>query len=104
MTFAVRLRLVAVGWLMTVPAFAAAPLVRAAPSGDATAVASRIIKHSFPSCGVVSEATRRSDGSIHATCDGTDYLVFTVLNEKEGKLLELAMSCAAARRLVNVGC
>ena len=82
----------------------AAPTVGAAPKGDATAVASRIIKDNWPACKRVSGAVRRPDGSIRAKCDGTDYLVFTVFNPKEGKLLELAMNCTAAKQLMNVSC
>jgi hypothetical protein len=77
---------------------AGAPAVGAAPSGDAKTVASRIIKYNFPSCKRVSVATRASDGSIRATCDRTDYLVFTVFNAKEGKVIELAMNCTAAKK------
>ena len=85
-------------------ALAATPAVGAAPAGDATSVASRIIKYNFPSCRTVSGATRRTDGAIRATCDGTAYLVFTVFNANEGKVLELAMNCAAAKQLIGVGC
>lgn len=78
--------------------------VGAAPKGDATVVASRIIKYNFPNCKKVTGARRGADGSIRATCDGTGYLVFTVFNAKEGKTLELAMNCAAAKNLLNVSC
>lgn len=73
--------------------------VGAAPKGDATAVASRIIKYNFPSCKAVSNAVRQGDGSIRASCDGTRYLVFTLFNAKEGKLSELAMNCSAAKKI-----
>jgi hypothetical protein len=83
----------------------AAPIsVGAAPKGDATVVASRIIKYNFPSCKHVSNAVRLPDGSIQATCDGIVYRVFTVYSTKEGKMLELAMNCEAAKRLLNVSC
>jgi len=78
--------------------------VGAAPKGDATTVASRIIKYNFPQCSHVTRATRRVDGSILARCDGTEYLVFTVFNAQEGKTLELAMNCSAAKRILNVSC
>ena len=78
--------------------------VGAAPKGDATAVASRIIKYNFPTCKRVSGATRATDGAIRARCDGTEYLVFTVFNAKEGKTIELAMNCSASKSLLNVSC
>jgi hypothetical protein len=78
--------------------------VGAAPKGDATVVASKIIKHNFPECKRVTGAVRASDGSIRAKCDGTSYLVFTVFNAKEGKVLELAMNCSAAKSLLGVSC
>lgn len=83
---------------------AAPPAAGAAPKGDATAVASRIIKYNFPSCKRVSNAIRVSDGSIRATCDGTDYLVFTLFDAKAGEILEVAMNCKAAKDLLNVSC
>lgn len=85
-------------------AVAAPPTVGAAPSGEATAVASRIVKYNFPACKRVSSAVRASDGSIRARCDGKDYLVFTVFNQKEGKTLEVALNCTAAKSLLNVNC
>jgi hypothetical protein len=85
-------------------AVAELPPVGAAPKGDPVTVASRIIKENFPNCTRVTSATRRADGSIRAICDGTQYLVFTVFNAKEGKILELALNCAAAKRHLNVSC
>jgi hypothetical protein len=85
-------------------AFAALPPVGAAPSGDATDVASRIIKYNFPECKHVSDAVRRKDGAIRAKCDDANYLVFTLFNQKEGKLLELALNCTAAKKVLNVAC
>ncbi|MCR4347092.1 MAG: hypothetical protein NUV55_07825 [Sulfuricaulis sp.] len=82
----------------------AAPAVGAAPKGDPTAVATKIIKYNFPECKRVSSATRRSDGSIRAKCDGVDYLVFTVFNAKEGKTIEVALNCTAAKALLNISC
>lgn len=78
--------------------------IGAAPKGDATAIATRIIKYNFPACKVVSGASRLSDGSIRATCDGIAYRVFTVFNAEEGQLIEVAMNCAAARKLIGQGC
>jgi len=90
-------------FLTTLSAHAASISVGAAPKGDATAVASKIIKYNFPKCKRVSNAVRLPDGSIRATCDGTEYRVFTVYSAKEGKMLELALNCAAAKRL-DVAC
>src|SRR5450755_2968796 len=90
---------------LTFPLLAVAgPAVGAAPKGDAVAVAARIIKYNFPSCRKVTRARRAGDGSIRATCDGTDYLVFTVFNAKEGKTVEVALNCAASKQLLNVEC
>lgn len=80
------------------------PPVGAAPKGDAKAVASRIIKYNFPECKRVTPATRAQDGSIRATCDRINYLVFTVFNAKEGKTIEVAMNCTAAKQLLNISC
>jgi hypothetical protein len=82
----------------------AAPTFGAAPKGDAVAVASRIIKYNFPECKRVSGAVRLADGSIRAKCDGIEYLVATLFNPKEGKVLELALNCRAAKELLNVSC
>lgn len=82
----------------------AAPVIGAAPKGDATVVATRIIKYNFPSCRRVSNALRTSDGAINARCDGTDYRVFTIFNPKEGKTVELALNCAAAQSMLNISC
>lgn len=78
--------------------------VGAAPSGDPTKVASRIIKYNFPSCRKLSNAVRAQDGSIRATCDAVSYLVFTVFNPREGKVIEVALNCAAAKTLLNTSC
>lgn len=86
------------------PLVAHSQTVGAAPKGNATAVASNIIKYNFPKCRHVSDATRRPDGSIRAVCDGIDYLVFTVFNAKEGKLIKVAMNCTAAKSLLNIAC
>lgn len=98
------MRSFAVGGLLTVStAFAALPPIGAAPKGDAVAVASRIIKDNWPNCKRVSRAKRTPDAAIRATCDGIDYLVFTMFNAKEGKTLELALNCAAAKKM-NIAC
>ncbi len=78
--------------------------VGAAPKGDAKVVASRIIKHNFPSCGTVSHAVRAPDGSIRARCDTSNYMVFTIFNAKEGKTSEIALNCTAAKKLLNIDC
>lgn len=82
----------------------AAIAVGAAPEGDSAAVASRIIKYNFPNCRRVTGPMRLADGSIRARCDNIDYMVFTVFNAKEGRLLELAMNCTAAKSLLKVSC
>lgn len=87
------------GALSFVAVKAAGIAVGAAPKGEATGVASRIIKYNFPSCKHVTGAVRQADGSIRAACDGTQYLVFTVFNAKEGKVIELALNCTAARKM-----
>jgi hypothetical protein len=78
--------------------------VGAAPQGDVATVASRIIKYNFPACRRVTNATRLSDRSIRASCDGTDYRVFTVYSAQEGKMIEVALNCAAAKTLLNINC
>lgn len=85
-------------------ALAALPPVGAAPQGDATVVASRVIKYNFPACKYVTDAARAPDGSIRASCDGARYLVFTMFDAKAGKALELAMNCTASKKLLNVDC
>lgn len=97
------LLLVAVGAFSSL-AIAGLPPIGAAPKGDANEVASRIIKYNFPACKRVTGAVRQSDGSIAARCDGTLYLVFTMFNPKEGKTIEAALNCAAAKSLLNVSC
>lgn len=103
--FMKRIPVVAFVIFMVLPSVnAGLPPVGAAPKGDAKAVASRIIKYNFPSCKRVTTANRMQDGSIRATCDGVDYLVFTVFNAKEGKTIEVAMNCTAAKQLLNIDC
>jgi hypothetical protein len=78
--------------------------VGAAPKGDAQAVATKIIKENHPACKKVSGATRHADGSIRAQCNGTGFLVFTVFNPKEGRTIELALNCTAAKKHLNIAC
>lgn len=97
-------QLLAIYLLSAAPMALALPPIGAAPKGDAKTVASRIIKYNFPECRRVSDAKRMPDGSIRAKCDVTDYLVFTIFNAKEGRTLELAMNCTAAKSLLKVSC
>ena len=99
-----KLGLVALAVVACIPAYPASLTIGAAPKGNETAVASKIIKRNFPVCKNVQTAVRREDGSIKATCDRTDYLVFTVFNPKEGRTVELAMNCSAAKRHLNISC
>jgi len=80
------------------------PPVGAAPEGNAMDVASRIIQYNFPKCKHVTAAIRVQDGSIHATCDNINYIVFTVFDAKKGKTIELALNCSAAKELLNISC
>jgi hypothetical protein len=89
---------------ITTAAAAASVTVGAAPSGNAASVASRIIKANYPSCRQVKAATRRPDGAIAATCNGSEFLVFTMFNPKENHAVELAMNCTAAKQLLDVSC
>jgi hypothetical protein len=91
-------------FVATPRAYGELPPIGAAPKGDAKTVASRIIKYNFPECKHVTTATRVQDGSIRATCDRINYLVFTVFNAKEGKTIEVALNCTAAKKLLNVSC
>lgn len=86
------------------PVTAADTAIGAAPRGDPTAVASKIIKYNFPECKHVSNAIRNPDGSIRAKCDRNDYLVFTIFNAKEGKAREVALNCTVAKNLLNISC
>jgi len=78
--------------------------VGAAPKGQAQAIATKIIKENHPACKTVSKATRRPDGSITAQCNGASFLVFTVFNPKEGRAMELALNCTAAKKHLNIAC
>jgi hypothetical protein len=84
--------------LATFGALAAGVSVGAAPQGDAKTVATRIIKYNFPKCNRVTAALQLADGSIRATCDGTDYRVFTTYSAERGKMLEVALNCTAAKQ------
>ena len=92
------------GLFMAHSAIAQSVSVGAAPQGDSTKVASRIIKYNFPDCKRVSGAVRKSDGSIRAMCDGTDYSVFTVYSAKQGKMVEVALNCTSVKRNLNIDC
>ena len=76
----------------------------AAPPGDAKTVATRIIKYNFPECKRVTRATRSGDGTIRATCDATEYYVFTLYDPKAGKMHEVALNCVASKQLIGVAC
>lgn len=104
MRHAVRLMLTIVGGATLSYAAQGSVAVGSAPKGDASSVASRIIKYNFPACKQVSSVARRPDGAIRATCDGKDYLVFTVFNPKEGRVIEVALNCTAAKQMLDVTC
>ena len=99
-----RIAYLATALLLLTSAVYGAPTVGAAPKGDSTTVASRIIKYNFPTCKRITGAMRAPDGSIRASCDGTAYLVFTLFDPKEGKLHEVALNCTAAKKLLDVSC
>jgi len=90
--------------LATATVDAAGISVGAAPKGDAKAVAAKIIKENHPACKNISGAKRRADGSIRAQCNGTSFLVFTAFNPKEGRAVELALNCTAAKKHLDVAC
>ena len=71
--------------------------VGGAPKGEPMAVAARVIKSKFPDCKQVSAATRLSDGSIRASCDGADYRIFTMYSPAEEKMIELVLNCTDVR-------
>ncbi|NHZ41341.1 hypothetical protein [Massilia aquatica] len=83
---------------------AAALAIGAAPKGDTSKVAEKIIKKNFPSCKKMGATTRKADGSIKATCSGVEFLVFTAVNPKDNKTMELAMNCTAAKAHLNISC
>ena len=85
-------------------ALADPPEVGPAPKGSATTVAARVIKASYPGCKKVTRAARAKDGSIRANCDGKDYVVFTLLDPKDGKRQPIALSCAASKKPPTVSC
>lgn len=90
--------------LLSGSAIAAPVTVGAAPKGNDSEVASKIIKYNFPACRKVENAKRKADGSITATCNGADFLVFTVFNPKEGRAIELAMNCTAVKTRLDISC
>lgn len=87
----------------TIVASAASISVGAAPSGNAAKVASKIIKKNFPACKLIHGAKRLQDGTIAASCDGSMFRVFTMFNPQEGRVVELALNCTAAKQL-NISC
>lgn len=90
--------------LLATVAHAGSIVVGAAPAGEPNVVAAKIIKYNFPMCKKVVGAQRKSDGSIKARCDRNDYLIFTVFNAKEGRTLELALNCSAAKKTLDIDC
>lgn len=95
------------GCAITMPgAVSAAPKVSfgAAPKGDPSKVASKIIKENFPKCKQVSGAKRMPDGSIRAKCDGSNFWVFTAFNRQEGRVVELAMNCTVLKKRLDIDC
>jgi hypothetical protein len=90
--------------LMALNAQDALPPMGAAPKGDASMVASRIIKNNFPACEGAFNAKRLSDGSIRARCDGIDYLVFTLFDGNDGEVREVALNCTAAKAILSRPC
>lgn len=72
-----------------------------APDGNPAVVAQQAIRGNFDrsDCPFVTDAERRGDGSIRATCsNGETYRIFTFRAEI------LAMRCSAAQRLGVAGC
>lgn len=91
-------------FIMTESSKASGLIVGAAPKGEPSAVATKIIKYNFPNCKQVSSAIRSPDGSIRAKWDDTNYLVFTMYNAEKGKAIEVALNCKAAKSLLNIDC
>lgn len=87
-------------------AMAASPKVSfgAAPKGDASKVATRIIKENFDACKKVTSAKRLSDGTIMARCAGSDFRVFTAFKRDEGKTIEVALNCTVLKKRLDVDC
>ena len=50
------------------------------------------------------KAVRLEDGSIQATCSGTEYRVGTLFNTSEGRVIEISINCRKAKELPNVDC
>ncbi len=75
-----------------------------APAGNATAVATSVIKANFDSCKRVTNATRQKDGSVFAKCSGVEYLVFSVKNQKSGAAQPVALNCDAAKTRLGISC
>lgn len=87
-------------------AMAASPKVSfgAAPTGDASKVATRIIKENFDACKKVTSAKRLPDGTIMARCAGSDFRVFTAFKRDEGKTIEVALNCTVLKKRLDVDC
>jgi hypothetical protein len=87
---------------VAINAYAQVVSVGAAPSGDPKKVAEKIIKLNFGSaCNRVSTASRLSDGTIRATCNGNEYRVFTMYDPSKGEMMELALNCTFADSLAR---
>jgi len=87
-------------------AMAASPKVSfgAAPAGDTSKVANRIIKENFDACKNVTSAKRLHDGTIMAKCAGSDFRVFTAFKRDEGKTIEVALNCTVLKKRLDVDC
>lgn len=87
-------------------AMAASPKVSfgAAPTGDASKVATRIIKENFDACKKVTSAKRLPDGTIMAKCAGSDFRVFTAFKRDEGKTIEVALNCTVLKKRLDISC
>ena len=73
--------------------------IGAAPTGDAAAVAAKVIKDAEHPCPKVTSASRVADGSITAKCsNGETYRVMTVQKQP------VAMNCNAAKAFGIKGC
>lgn len=87
-------------WVLLAPAQANAQIA-AAPDGDPTIVAQKIIRENFEAtdCPLVVRAVRFGDGSIKAFCSNSEaFRVFRI----QGK--QVAMRCSAAKALGVSGC
>lgn len=77
----------------------------AAPKGDEKRVAARIIMENFPTtCRNLTSAKRNSDGTISAVCSGERFIVTSMFDKASGTARDVAISCTAAKRLLNIDC